>query len=304
MVLLCVSQALIYLWHGCKSQAHTQEVARTAANRIKEQWVENLKTCLIIFSELWVSLTSVLSSCPLETGLHSSSNITIWECDEGAEPAAFWEPLGRRDRKAYDCMLQGGQPEHIGVFLLIQRLELWTGYSADFCLTFDPQTQGDSTSTLDCTSWAAAQASLQLWSFCIQQETPRRSTRCPSSRRICTLPHSQVPFTRNLYFTASHTVKFYSCIVPIYLAHFGQFNIYHRFVHVAKAIVNWLSPDHFCWIFSPVPGRQPPWGLSVAGLVASGHWEHWLSSHPLGRGQEMCHGDCAAVLSRYSSDRF
>ncbi|CAF98827.1 unnamed protein product, partial [Tetraodon nigroviridis] len=81
MVLLCVSQALIYLWHGCKSQAHTQEVARTAANRIKEH-------------------------CPLETGLHSSSNVTIWECDEGAEPAAFWEPLGRRDRKAYDCMLQ------------------------------------------------------------------------------------------------------------------------------------------------------------------------------------------------------
>lgn len=37
MVLLCVSQALIYLWHGCKSQTHTQEVARTAANQIKEQ---------------------------------------------------------------------------------------------------------------------------------------------------------------------------------------------------------------------------------------------------------------------------
>lgn len=37
MVLLSVSQALIYLWHGCKSQAHTQEVARTAANKIKEQ---------------------------------------------------------------------------------------------------------------------------------------------------------------------------------------------------------------------------------------------------------------------------
>uniref|UniRef100_A0A674MYB5 Supervillin a n=1 Tax=Takifugu rubripes TaxID=31033 RepID=A0A674MYB5_TAKRU len=81
MLLLCVSQALIYLWHGCKAQTHTQEVARTAANQIKEQ-------------------------CPLETGLHSSSNVTIWECDEGAEPAAFWEALGRRDRKAYDCMLQ------------------------------------------------------------------------------------------------------------------------------------------------------------------------------------------------------
>ncbi|XP_068565651.1 supervillin a isoform X3 [Cebidichthys violaceus] len=81
MVLLSASQALIYLWHGCKSQTHTREVARTAANQIKQH-------------------------CPLETGLHSSSKVTIRECDEGAEPAGFWEPLGRRDRKAYDCMLQ------------------------------------------------------------------------------------------------------------------------------------------------------------------------------------------------------
>ncbi|XP_027861514.1 supervillin a isoform X16 [Xiphophorus couchianus] len=80
MVLLGVSQALIYLWHGCKSQTHTREVARVAANRLKEH-------------------------CPLETGLHSSSRVTIWECDEEAEPAGFWEALGRRDRKAYDCML-------------------------------------------------------------------------------------------------------------------------------------------------------------------------------------------------------
>ncbi|XP_067342024.1 supervillin a isoform X15 [Channa argus] len=81
MVLLGVSQALIYLWHGCKSQMHTQEVARTAVNKIKEH-------------------------CPLETGLHSSSKVTIRECDEGTEPTGFWEALGRRDRKAYDCMLQ------------------------------------------------------------------------------------------------------------------------------------------------------------------------------------------------------
>ncbi|XP_019108434.1 supervillin a isoform X6 [Larimichthys crocea] len=81
MVLLSVSQALIYLWHGCKSQKHTRDVARTAANKIKEH-------------------------CPLEAGLHSSSKVTIRECDEGAEPTGFWEPLGRRDRKAYDCMLQ------------------------------------------------------------------------------------------------------------------------------------------------------------------------------------------------------
>ncbi|XP_030612043.1 supervillin a isoform X2 [Archocentrus centrarchus] len=81
MVLLSVTQALIYLWHGCKSQLHTREVARTAANNIKEH-------------------------CPLETGLHSSSKVTIQECDEGAEPTGFWEALRRRDRKAYDCMLQ------------------------------------------------------------------------------------------------------------------------------------------------------------------------------------------------------
>ncbi|XP_047424139.1 supervillin a isoform X15 [Mugil cephalus] len=81
MVLLSVSQALIYLWNGCKSQMHTRAVARTAANKIKEH-------------------------CPLETGLHSSSKVTIRECDEGAEPLGFWEALGRRDRKAYDCMLQ------------------------------------------------------------------------------------------------------------------------------------------------------------------------------------------------------
>ncbi|XP_033964128.1 supervillin a isoform X15 [Pseudochaenichthys georgianus] len=81
MVMLSVSQPLIYLWHGCKSQTHSKEVARTAANKMKE-------------------------NCPLETGLHSSSKVTIRECEEGAEPTGFWEALGRRDRKAYDCMLQ------------------------------------------------------------------------------------------------------------------------------------------------------------------------------------------------------
>ncbi|XP_064201879.1 LOW QUALITY PROTEIN: supervillin-like [Anguilla rostrata] len=81
MILLSVTHAVIYLWHGCKTQEHTRTVGRTAANKIKEQ-------------------------CPLEAGLHSSSKVTIHECDEGAEPVGFWEALGRRDRKAYDCMLQ------------------------------------------------------------------------------------------------------------------------------------------------------------------------------------------------------
>lgn len=54
MVLLCVSQALIYLWHGCKSQTHTQGVARTAANQIKEQWVETWKPAWLSYvPEVW-----------------------------------------------------------------------------------------------------------------------------------------------------------------------------------------------------------------------------------------------------------
>ncbi|XP_072524581.1 supervillin isoform X2 [Salminus brasiliensis] len=81
MILLNINKALIYLWHGCKTQEHTREVSCTAADKIKEQR-------------------------PLEAGLHSSCNVTIHECDEGAEPVGFWEALGRKDRKAYDCMLQ------------------------------------------------------------------------------------------------------------------------------------------------------------------------------------------------------
>ncbi|KAM9775320.1 supervillin a isoform X1 [Syngnathus typhle] len=102
MVLLSVSQSLIYLWHGCKSQAHTREVAHTAASRIKEH-------------------------CPLEAGLHSSSKVTIRECEEGAEPQGFWEALGRRDRKAYDCMLQDP-----GRFNFTPRLYQLSSSSGDF----------------------------------------------------------------------------------------------------------------------------------------------------------------------------
>ncbi|TSU88978.1 Supervillin [Bagarius yarrelli] len=81
MILLNINKALIYLWHGCKTQTHTRKVANTAADRIKEQR-------------------------PLEAGLHSSCNVTIYECEEGEEPMEFWEALGKKDRKAYDCMLQ------------------------------------------------------------------------------------------------------------------------------------------------------------------------------------------------------
>ncbi|XP_074841051.1 supervillin isoform X15 [Carettochelys insculpta] len=105
MIVLNINKALIYLWHGCKAQPHTKDVGRTAANKIKEQ-------------------------CPLEAGLHSSSKVTIHECDEGSEPLGFWDALGRRDRKAYDCMLQDP-----GKFNFTPRLFILSSSSGDFSAT-------------------------------------------------------------------------------------------------------------------------------------------------------------------------
>ncbi|XP_041102929.1 supervillin-like isoform X3 [Polyodon spathula] len=105
MILLNVNKAIIYLWHGCKAQPHTRDVGRTAANKIKEQ-------------------------CPLEAGLHSSSKVTIHECDEGAEPVGFWEAVGKRDRKAYDCMLQDP-----GKFNFTPRLFILSSSSGEFLAT-------------------------------------------------------------------------------------------------------------------------------------------------------------------------
>nr|XP_056713210.1 supervillin [Euleptes europaea] len=105
MIVLNISKALIYLWHGCKAQPHTKDVGRTAANKIKEQ-------------------------CPLEAGLHSSSKVTIHECDEGSEPLGFWDALGRRDRKAYDCMLQDP-----GKFNFTPRLFILSSSSGEFSAT-------------------------------------------------------------------------------------------------------------------------------------------------------------------------
>ncbi|NWJ08839.1 SVIL protein, partial [Crypturellus undulatus] len=105
MIVLNINKALIYLWHGCKAQSHTKNVGRTAANKIKEQ-------------------------CPLEAGLHSSSKVTIHECDEGSEPLGFWDALGRRDRKAYDCMLQDP-----GKFNFTPRLFSLSSSSGEFSAT-------------------------------------------------------------------------------------------------------------------------------------------------------------------------
>lgn len=37
MILLNINKAIIYLWHGCKTQMHTRSVGNTTALRIKEQ---------------------------------------------------------------------------------------------------------------------------------------------------------------------------------------------------------------------------------------------------------------------------
>ncbi|XP_062844118.1 supervillin [Trichomycterus rosablanca] len=118
MILLNINKALIYLWHGCKTQTHTREVACTGANKIKEQR-------------------------PLEAGLHSSCNVTIYECEEGAEPLEFWEALGRKDRKAYDCMLQDP-----GKFNFTPRLFQLSSSSGDFVAQefFYPSRAADSVS--------------------------------------------------------------------------------------------------------------------------------------------------------------
>ncbi|XP_053294533.1 supervillin [Pleuronectes platessa] len=105
MILLNINKAIIYLWNGCKTQLHTRSVGNTAALKIKEQ-------------------------CPLEAGLHSSSKVTIHECDEGVEPPGFWEALGRKDRKAYDCMLQDP-----GKFNFTPRLFQLSSTSGEFVAT-------------------------------------------------------------------------------------------------------------------------------------------------------------------------
>ncbi|KAG5265310.1 hypothetical protein AALO_G00240830 [Alosa alosa] len=64
---------------------------------------------------------------PLEAGLHSSCQVTIHECEEGEEPLGFWEALGRKDRKAYDCMLQDP-----GKFDFTPRVFLLSSSSGEF----------------------------------------------------------------------------------------------------------------------------------------------------------------------------
>ncbi|XP_047232858.1 supervillin isoform X3 [Girardinichthys multiradiatus] len=81
LVLLNAQKSVLFLWHGCKAQADSKQVAKRAADKLKLR-------------------------CPSELGLNSRSKLMVEEVEEGSEPAEFLKPLGPQDKKAYDCMLQ------------------------------------------------------------------------------------------------------------------------------------------------------------------------------------------------------
>ncbi|KAK3519714.1 hypothetical protein QTP70_002670 [Hemibagrus guttatus] len=80
VLLICIQQAVLFLWHGCKAHASARQVAKHTVQQL-------------------------IHTRPPEMGL-SNSNLNIQEVEEGAEPAEFWNAIGPQDRKSYDCMLQ------------------------------------------------------------------------------------------------------------------------------------------------------------------------------------------------------
>ncbi|XP_062859265.1 supervillin isoform X2 [Trichomycterus rosablanca] len=81
LLLLGVHQRQLYLWQGCKLHPGACEVARRTVERLKD-------TCLP------------------ELGLNSNSSLKVQEMEEGSETQEFWDALGEKDRKTYDCMLE------------------------------------------------------------------------------------------------------------------------------------------------------------------------------------------------------
>lgn len=54
-----------------------------------------------------LKVIDVMNRCPPEFGLKTDSFLNVKEVEEGKEPAEFWNAIGPKDRKSYDCMLQG-----------------------------------------------------------------------------------------------------------------------------------------------------------------------------------------------------
>lgn len=81
LLLLGVQQKKLYLWYGCKSHPGARQVAKKTMERLTDK-------------------------CPPELHLNNNSNLKVQEIEEGTESEEFWDALGQKDKKAYDCMLQ------------------------------------------------------------------------------------------------------------------------------------------------------------------------------------------------------
>lgn len=74
--------------------------------------------------------------CPSELGLSTDSPVEVEVVEEGAEPADFWTALGTMDRKAYDCMLQGGTAQ--GCLFTSANVQPKTNANSSFLSLSDP----------------------------------------------------------------------------------------------------------------------------------------------------------------------
>uniref|UniRef100_UPI003590060F supervillin-like n=1 Tax=Myxine glutinosa TaxID=7769 RepID=UPI003590060F len=80
MLLLDVRRRNLHLWHGCRSPAGNRNLSRRA-------------------------LAQLHGAPPMDCEIEGEATLTLHEFGEGAEPMAFWESLGSRDRSTYDCLL-------------------------------------------------------------------------------------------------------------------------------------------------------------------------------------------------------
>ncbi|XP_052080646.1 uncharacterized protein LOC127718635 [Mytilus californianus] len=81
-LLLNIHTGKLYVWHGCQSPKHTQNLAVTAANKLKNR-------------------------CALEVGLNKQASIAMTEIEEGKESLDFWRVMNvtRNDRSTYSSLL-------------------------------------------------------------------------------------------------------------------------------------------------------------------------------------------------------
>ncbi|CAM9366095.1 unnamed protein product [Lampetra planeri] len=81
LLLLEPRRHVLTVWHGCCCPPSSRRVARHTAKRLRDV-------------------------CPPEMNIPGTTTLSLEECEEGAEPSAFWNALGGHDRMAYQSLLQ------------------------------------------------------------------------------------------------------------------------------------------------------------------------------------------------------